>query len=63
MYSMTVYSLGLQFDFAMEDVPERDPQQVSTAINDTSEVLNHLKKEMVCCMKLQLVSLEFNRTK
>ncbi len=39
----------VQYDFTMEDVPERDPRQVDSATEDTSEILTLLKEEMVCC--------------
>ncbi len=40
----------VQYDFTMEDVPERDPRQVDSATEDTSEILTLLKEEMVCCL-------------
>ncbi|XP_064404897.1 uncharacterized protein LOC135350111 isoform X2 [Halichondria panicea] len=38
--------LYLGYDFTMEDVPERDPRQVDSATEDTSEILTLLKEEM-----------------
>ena len=36
-----------QFDFQVEDVPERDPSQVRSATMETSDILETLKTEMV----------------
>ena len=38
----------LQFDFAKEDVPERDPSQVARDMEETREILASIQTEMVC---------------
>lgn len=45
----------LQFDFAKDDVPERDPSQVAQDIEETQEILTAIQTVMVHTYNVHVV--------